>query len=86
MKEITVADLRRNCSAILERIRKTKQPIRVLHNGRAIAEIIAPTVESRPSDMPNRRKLFGSMAGTGKTLADIVSPVIDLDEAEALRD
>ena len=86
MKGITVAELRRNCSAVLERVRKTNRPVRVLHNGKAIAEIVAPTVEPATPTIRSREKLFGSMAGTGKTLGDIVSPACDESEWEVLRD
>jgi hypothetical protein len=43
MKEIGFSEFRVKCSAILERVRKTRQPIRVIQLGKPLAEIVAPS-------------------------------------------
>jgi prevent-host-death family protein len=80
MEEIAISEFKAKCTALLERVSKTKQPIRVTRHGKPIADIVptAPTVD--------RAALFGSMRNSIQILGDIVSPVIDLDEIEALRD
>jgi prevent-host-death family protein len=79
VKEIGITEFKANCVSILERIRKTKKPVRITRHGVPIADIV-------PSSPELRRKFVGSMVGTGEILGDIVSPVIDLDDIEALRD
>ncbi|HTT33400.1 MAG TPA: type II toxin-antitoxin system Phd/YefM family antitoxin [Methylomirabilota bacterium] len=80
MKEIAISEFKAKCLAILARVEKTKQPIRITRHGKPVADITpaAPDV--------NRASLFGSMRNSIRILGDIVSPVIDLDEIEALRD
>jgi len=51
----------------LERVRKTKQPIRVTRHGKPVAEMVAKT-------MVEDRSWIASMQGSGETLDDIISP------------
>jgi len=80
MEEIAISVFKAKCLAILERVEKTKEPIRVTRHGKPVAEVIpvAQTID--------RAAWIGSLKGKIKILGDIVSPVIDLDEIEALRD
>lgn len=80
MQEIAISEFKAKCLAILERVEKTKEPIRITRHGKPVAEVIpaAPVMD--------RAAWIGSMKDSIKILGDIVSPVIDLDEIEALRD
>jgi len=80
MQEIPISEFKAKCLAILQRVEKTKEPIRITRHGKPVAEVVPanPAVD--------RAALFGSMRNSIKILGDIVSPVIDLDEIEALRD
>jgi prevent-host-death family protein len=80
MQEIAISVFKAKCLAILERVEKTKEPIRITRHGKPVAEVIpaAQTVD--------RAAWIGSLKGKIQILGDIVSPVIDLDEIEALRD
>jgi prevent-host-death family protein len=80
MREIAISEFKAKCLAILERVEKTKQPIRITRHGKPVAEVIptAPVVD--------RAALMGSMKDSIQILGDIISPVIDLDEIEAYRD
>jgi prevent-host-death family protein len=80
MKEIGISEFRRRCCAILERVRKTRQPIRVTRFGKPVAEIVPPPPEERP------KSRLGCMAGTGKILGDIVGPTGSLDDWKGWRD
>ena len=80
MKEVAISEFKAKCLAILERVEKTKEPIRITRHGKPVADIV-PTVPT-----VDRAALFGSMRNSITILGDIVSPVIDLDEIEALRD
>lgn len=79
MQEIAISEFKAKCLSLLDEVNKTKKPIRILRRGKPVAEIVPPT------PAPKRRKL-GTMAGKGTILGDIVSPIIDLNDIEALRD
>ena len=79
MKEIPVSEFKANCSALIEHVRKTKRSIRITRRGKPIAEII-PLASAKGA---NR---LGRMRGTAEIVGDIVSPVIDLEDIEALQD
>ncbi len=80
MKEIGISEFRVRCSAVVERVRKTRQPIRVTRYGVPLAEIIPPS----PAKATTRR--LGGMAGTGRIVGDIIGPTGSLDDWDAWRD
>ena len=80
MQEVAISEFKAKCLAILEQVRKTKKPIRITRRGKPIAEVVPPTPEKPKGEW------LGSMKGTGEILGDIVSPVIELDDIEAMRD
>jgi prevent-host-death family protein len=80
MKEVAISEFKAKCLSMLEEVQKTKRPIRVTRFGKAIAEVVPATPASSKADW------FGSMASSLIIKGDIVSPIIDLDEIEALRD
>jgi prevent-host-death family protein len=75
MKEIDFSEFRVKCSAILDQVRKTRQPVRVTRLGKPLAEIV-----------PSPTKLLGSMLGTGRILGDIVGPTGSLSDWNAAAD
>jgi prevent-host-death family protein len=80
MDEVSISEFKAKCLALLAQVNKTKKPLRITRHGKPIADVV-PAV-------PNidRAALFGSMRNSIKILGDIVSPVIDVDEIEALRE
>jgi prevent-host-death family protein len=80
MQEIAISVFKTKCLAILEQVEKTKSPVRITRHGKPVADVV-PTVPD-----VDRAALFGSMRDSIQILGEIVSPVIDLDEIEALRD
>ena len=81
MREVAISEFKAKCLAILERVEKTKEPIRITRHGKPVAEVVPATPPS-----VDRAALMGSMRDSIQILGDIISPVIDLDEIEALRD
>jgi antitoxin (DNA-binding transcriptional repressor) of toxin-antitoxin stability system len=79
MEEIAISKFKATCLAVLERVRKTGQPIRVTRFGHAIAEIKPPS----PPQPPRR---FGHHVGSGVILGDIVGPIGDESDWEAAQD
>ena len=79
MKEVAISVFKAKCLGILEEVRKTRRPIRVTRFGKAVAEVVPPSMEK-----PTGRRL-GCMAGTGEIIGDIVGPTGSLDDWEAWR-
>ncbi len=80
MEEVAISEFKAKCLALLEQVRKTKKPIRVTRFGKPVAEVVPPAPATAAADW------LGSMADTMEILGDIVSPVIEETDWEALRD
>lgn len=80
MEEIPISEFKAKCLALLEQVRKTKKPLRITRHGKPVADVIPAALSI------DRAALFGSMRNSVEILGDIVSPVIDVDDIEALRD
>ena len=80
MEEIAISEFKARCLALLEQVRKTKKPIRVTRFGEPVADV----VPAAPS--AGRADWLGSMVDTMEITGDIVSPVIEETDWEALRD
>ncbi len=79
MKEVAISEFKAKCLALLEQVRRTRQPIRITRHGKPVAEVIPPTA------VVDRASWIGSMKDS-KIIGDIISPADDEDEWEALRD
>jgi prevent-host-death family protein len=80
MKEVAISEFKAKCLALLEQVRQTKKPLRVTRFGKPVAEIVPPSVDAGQKDW------IGSMKDTMEITGDIVSPVIDEKDIEALHD
>jgi prevent-host-death family protein len=79
MEEIAISKFKATCLAVLERVRKTRKPIRVTRFGKPVAEVVPP------SDPPRPKTWLGSMKGTVRITGDIIAPASDESDWEALR-
>jgi prevent-host-death family protein len=79
MEEIAISKFKATCLAVLERVRKTGEPILVTRFGQPIAKV------GPPEDAKRGRRL-GRGAGTMVILGDIVGPIGDESDWEAARD
>ena len=80
MEKIAISKFKATCLAVLEKVRKTGQPIMVTRFGHPVAEISAPG-----AGLKAVRKL-GTMVGTMKIVGDIVGPIGDESDWEAARE
>jgi prevent-host-death family protein len=80
MPKVAISEFKAKCLSLLEEVDKTKTPLRVTRRGKPIADVVPAAVESEERDW------IGSMAGRMDIAGDIVSPVIDTKEIEALKD
>jgi antitoxin (DNA-binding transcriptional repressor) of toxin-antitoxin stability system len=78
MKEISISEFRTHCSRLIWEVSKTKQPIRIMRRGKAVAEVHPPS--------PKAGDWIGSMKGSMKIVGDIVSPASEESDWEVLRD
>jgi antitoxin (DNA-binding transcriptional repressor) of toxin-antitoxin stability system len=58
MKEIDFSEFRDNCSAIIQRVGKTRRPIRVTSLGEALADIVPLSLAKNEPDAKRSRKKF----------------------------
>lgn len=80
MKEVTISKFKAECLAMIEKVHKTKRPIRVTRFRKPVAEIVPPSPEATSGDW------IGSMRDKIEIVGDIVSPAADPEDWEALRD
>jgi prevent-host-death family protein len=80
MVEVPISEFKAKCLALLEQVRKTRQPLRITRHGKPVAEVVPPSATM------DRAKWIGSMKGTIKIKGDIISPANEPDDWEAQRD
>lgn len=79
IREISISEFKAKCLSLLKEVSKTKTPLRVTRRGKPIADVIPPSVDSEERDW------IGSMADRIEITGDIISPVIETQEIEALK-
>jgi len=79
MDDVSISEFKAKCLGLIERVHKTRQPLRITRHGRPVAEVV-------PAGPDRKQKFLGDMIGTAEIVGDIVSPVIDLEDIEAYRD
>jgi prevent-host-death family protein len=79
IREVAISEFKAKCLALLEEVDKTKISLLVTRRGRPIAEVI-PT-----SPNMEERDWLGSMSDSIEITGDVVSPVIEIQEIEALK-
>jgi len=80
IQEVAISEFKAKCLALLENVRKTKQPVRVTRRGKPVADVMPAAEGAENSDW------IGSMKGLMEITGDVVSPVIDLDDIEAMKE
>ncbi len=78
MEEVAISEFKAKCLALLEQVQKTKRPIRVTRRGKPIADVVPPAPAAN-------RDWLGSITDM-EILGDIVSPVMENEDWEALKD
>ena len=80
IQKVAISEFKAKCLSLLEEVNKTKTPLRVTRRGKPIADVFPAGMES------DERGWIGSMAGRMDIAGDIVAPVIETGEIEALKD
>jgi prevent-host-death family protein len=76
MEEIAISKFKSTCLAVLEKVKKTGQPVLVTRFGHPVAQITPPPPTKRAPK-------FGTAAGTVEILGDIVGPITDISDWDA---
>ena len=79
IQEIAISEFKAKCLSLLEEVSKTKTPLRVTRRGKALADVIPVSPET------DERSWIGSMSSSIDIVGDIVSPVIEIEDIEALK-
>ncbi|HYU60438.1 MAG TPA: type II toxin-antitoxin system Phd/YefM family antitoxin [Solirubrobacterales bacterium] len=80
MEAIAISKFKATCLAVLERVRRTGEPVLVTKRGVPVAEVVPA------SRTPAGERELGDLADTARITGDIVSPVAEPGEWEALAD
>lgn len=78
VEEIAISKFKATCLGVLEKVRKTRQPVRVTRFGQPVAEIVPPSTPERSGTW------LGSMRDRGRIVADIVEPAAAAEDWEVL--
>ena len=80
MEEVAISEFKAKCLALLERVRQTKKPLRITRFGKPVAEVVPPSPDV------GQGAWIGSMKDTMQILGDIVAPIVDETDIEAMRE
>jgi len=78
METVSISKFKATCLALLERVRRTGQPILITRRGEPVAQVVPPSTPPPPGAW------LGSFSPTGRIVGDIVSPTSDEADWEAL--
>jgi len=78
MDTINAAKLKATCLALLDRVERTGEPVRITKRGKPVAQLA-------PLPRPGKRGILGCMEGTAKIVGNIESPATKPSDWEVLR-
>jgi prevent-host-death family protein len=79
MEEMAISKFKATCLAVLERVRRTGQPILITRFGKPVAEVVPPSPKPRPESW------LGSLRDSGSIAGDIVGPASSEEDWETLQ-
>jgi prevent-host-death family protein len=77
MKKIAAGEFKARCLTLMEDVRATREPIVITKRGKPVAKLVPVT--------SGKDDWIGRLNGQFKVTGDIVSPVVPLEDWEALR-
>ena len=78
MRTLGASEFKAHCLAVLDEVARTGEGVTVLKRGRPVAQIVPPV--ARDGQFPQH-----NLVGTVQVLGDIVSPVTNPNDWEALK-
>jgi prevent-host-death family protein len=77
VESIAISEFKARCLAILDKVRRTGQPVLITRRGEPIAEV------GPPSPAEKGQHWLGSAASTGRIVGDLIAPASDEVDWEA---
>ena len=78
METAPISKFKATCLTLLAKVKRTGRPILITRRGEPLAEVVPPSVSA------TKGAWLGSFASTGKIVGDVVSPVADEKDWEAV--
>jgi prevent-host-death family protein len=78
MKKIAAAKFKAQCLKVMEQVRSTREPVLITKRGQPLAKLV-PAVDKTSDDF------IGRLEGVITIVGDIESPVVPLEDWDALR-
>ena len=78
MEQIPISKFKAACSALLDKVKRTGQPVLLTRKGEPIAQVIPAPPHVRP------KSWVGTFQSSGKIVGDIIGPATDESEWEVL--
>lgn len=79
MDTMPISKFKATCLAVLDRVKKTGEPLLITRRGVPVAQVVPPPAPELP-----KGSTFGCMAGTFEIVGDIVEPLGE-DDWEVFR-
>ena len=70
-ESIAISRFKATCLAVLERVRRTGQTVRITRFGEPVADIVPAALPAAP------RTWLGAMRGRGRMIDDLIAPAAD---------
>ncbi len=77
MKTMPAGKFKTNCLAVMDEVKAKREPVLITKHGKPVA-VLTPVEEK---DDP----IFGFYKGMGKVVGDIISPIVPLEDWDALK-
>ena len=74
---ITASEFKAKCLALLERVRKTRKPLRITRRGKPVAQIIAAETKRKPIDVEALRAITDKMRQQDESAGDFMRRLRD---------
>jgi len=78
VETIAISKFKATCLALLEKVKKTGNPLLITKKGKPIACVVPPPKQKQS------KSWIGCMSDKGKIIGDIVGPVFSEDDREAV--
>ena len=79
MDAMPISKFKAHCLSVMERVRRTGRPVRITRYGRPVADVVPSAPVAR------ERRALGALKGATTISGDLVSPVTDARDWDALR-
>jgi prevent-host-death family protein len=77
MRTIPAGRFKSECLGLMDEVQATCEPVIITKHGKPVAKLV-------PVD-PDSDDIFGFLAGKGRIVGDVMSPVIEMDDWDRLR-